>query len=334
LPQHVVRLIQSVVNAEFATMTADGTPIDTPLFAFPAEDLSTLDMATGLAYPAKANRVRRNPKVGVLIEGVLPGEPTISIAGMAAVRDADIQGNALRYLAETGHYAHTGPDLWPEQQKAIWYWMRIIMLIAPKQILWWDDPAQLEGAPHRWDAPADTVFPVSDPAPPASHEPAPKWLQPPWTELAEGVLARGAPGHLSLADADGFPRPFRARNIKQVEDGFTLDIQASAPVIRQGKASLSFAGRENFIGSVTPEGSHLRLKVDRVLPILPLMDGELWAPQPATHEALMGRLRKGLELRGQTMPVIPTIKPAPTPGALRRVEREAALARRSQLDSA
>ncbi|MDB5159680.1 MAG: hemerythrin cation binding domain protein [Mucilaginibacter sp.] len=188
LPQPVVRLIQSVVNAEFATMTADGVPIDTPLFAFPAEDLSTIDMATGLAYPAKANRVRRNPKVGVLIEGVLPGEPTISIAGMAAVRDADIQGNALRYLAETGHYAHLEADLWPEQQKAIWYWMRIIMVIAPKQILWWDDPAALESAPHRWDAPADTEFPVSDPLPPTSPQPAPKWSQPPWTQLAQGTL--------------------------------------------------------------------------------------------------------------------------------------------------
>jgi hypothetical protein len=332
LPENVERLIRSASTAEFSTMTAAGAPLDTPLLCFAAEDLSNIQMTTGVAYPAKAERVRRNPKVGLLIEGVLPGEPVISIAGMAATKDADIEANALRYIAETGHYGAAAGGEWSDQRKAIWYWARLIMVIVPKQVLWWDGPDALDKEPHRWDAPAGTVFPISDPAPTASPETAaPKWDQPPWTQLASEALGRNAPGHLSLVDEDGFPRPTQARNLRSTDDGFALDIPASVPGRREGKASLSFQGRENFIGRLAPDGASLRLKVERALPILPLMNGpsELWTPQASTYDALMGRLEAELGRRGQALPILPETRPAATPGALRRAEREAAIARLS-----
>jgi hypothetical protein len=144
-------------------------------------------------------------------------------------------------------------------------------------------------------------------------------------------LARKAPGHLSLVDEDGFPRPVRALNVRRSDDGFTLDIPATARGLRSGKASLSFQGRENFVGTVTADGPSLRLKVDRALPILPLMNGaeELWRPQPSTHGRLMARLEAELARRGQMLPVLPDIKPAATPGAERRAQREAAIAKLS-----
>src|SRR4051812_4244083 len=98
LPQPVLDLIRSAGLAAFATVSSAGVPIDTPVGGFHEPD-GRFSIATGVAYPAKAERVRRNPKVGVLLEG-FPGEPVVLIAGHGTVRDADIQANVDRYLPE------------------------------------------------------------------------------------------------------------------------------------------------------------------------------------------------------------------------------------------
>ena len=323
LPQHVVDLIKSVDHVEFVTLSRDGMPIDTPVLCFPAEDLSTIDVATGLAYPVKAERLRRNSKTGLWIDGVLPGDPTVSMVGIGATQDADIQANAIRYISETAFYGIALTAQWSQQHKSVWYWSRIIMSIAPKEVLWWDDPADLNTEPHRWEAPAGSVWPVSDPAPSSVPTQAPKWPQPHWSALAESALQRDAPGHISLVDRDGFPRPAKALNIEVTADGFVMDLPKHAPGERNGPASLSFQGAENFVGRASEFEGRVRLRVERALPILPLISNpkELWSPEPDTHEALMGRLTAELERRGQPLPVIPPQKPAATPGALRRRDR-------------
>ena len=47
---------------------------------------------------APAERARRNPKVGLFFDGTEPGSPVVSVSALAAVRDADIQANAERYV--------------------------------------------------------------------------------------------------------------------------------------------------------------------------------------------------------------------------------------------
>ena len=114
------------------------------MLLFPSEGLQTFDVGTGLSYPAKAERARRNPKVGLLIEGD-PSEPIVAIAGHAQVRDTDLQANAERYIAETAHDPEVDVP-WEIARNAVWYWTRIIVAITPVRMLWWDNRLAMDSA--------------------------------------------------------------------------------------------------------------------------------------------------------------------------------------------
>jgi hypothetical protein len=323
LPGPVLDLLTSASVAEYVTVSAAGVPIDTPVLFFPSADLSSIDLATGLSYPAKAERARRNPKVGLLIEGGRD-EPIVSIAGMAAVRDANLQANVLRYLSEAAHTLPYDPD-WSLAQQAVWYWTRILVEIVPVKIEWWDNAETLDGPPQRWEAPAGAVFPASDPAPKGTGSKAAKWDERPWQALATQALGRAVPGHLSVVDVDGYPRAIRARSIVQTKAGFALDLPRGLPWTVVGKACLTFGGLETFIGEVRPDGE---MAVERTLPLFPMTEDQrqLWEPTADTREQLMRRLTEETGRRGQPIPRVPAERPEPTAGYRRRLERIAGTA--------
>lgn len=321
LPKPVVDLMAAGVVSEFATISQAGVPIDTACYYFPSEGLKTFDLATGLSYPTKAERARRNPKVGLLIEG-RADEPVISIAGMAAVRDADPQANALRYLAETSYSLPLDPP-WELARKAVYYFVRIIMEVTPARVLWWDNPAAMDGAPHVWEAPADTVYPQSDPAAPGAHSAPAKWPPRPWRETAEHAVKRGAAGHLTLIDERGFPLPIRAREARLTDDGFDIVVPGGAPWSGNGKATLSFEGLETFIGDCRAGSGGIHMTVERAMPFHPFMNDqrEMWHPTEETYNGFMNRLKYECDRRGVPVPTLPEEKPEPTAGARLRMAR-------------
>lgn len=321
LPPSVIDVIERSVFTQFATVSTADVPIDTPTYCFPSDDLSHIGVATGLAYPAKAGRARRNPKVGLLLDG-MPGEPVVSIRGMAAVRDADLQGNAERYIAETGVDMVSYGLPWDVARQAVWYWTRIIVEVAPERIMWWDNAEAMDAAPHVWNAPAGFAFPASDASPPGKTSPAAKWDQRPWQSMAEGALARGAPAHLTLCDADGFPLPIGVRSCELMGDRFRVDVPKGAPWSATGKATLTFQGLETFVGEAVSENGETWVLVERALPELPMMKDPKAVIQPPddVKDKLLARLVEETARRGQPVPNIPQQVPAPTRIALRRKE--------------
>lgn len=323
LPDRIVDFLRGSLRGSFATVSKQGVPIDTPMIYFPEDDLSAINVGTGLAYPAKAERARRNPRVGLMPEGGR-NDPVVLICGRAAVHDSDIQRNTDWYLAETA-FMRTGLEPWPNAKRAVWYWARMIVSIAPARIMWWESPSAMDGKPQFWNAPEDFVYPQSDPAPEAPPSAPMKNRTTPWRELATVPLSLNLPGHLTLCDDEGYPLPIRARDIVQTEEGFAMKLPAGAPWKREGKATLSFYGREIFVGDVIADGDQTRLIVERALPINPFVDDEkeLWNPSPEVHAAIMGRLEHELARRGQPIPAIPDEEPFPTSlcGRMRQVRQ-------------
>jgi hypothetical protein len=321
LPDNVAQMLRKTLVTEFATLSAAGIPIDTPVSYFNPDGLASIDVATGLSYPAKAERARRNPKVGLLIAGA-KDEPIISIAGHAAVRDADLQANAHRYIAETG-FSRPGNPPWELARKAVWYWTRMIICVAPAKVMWWDRRADMDSAPHCLRAPDGSVFPASDPAPPGSVSAPSKWPAQSWRELAEEVAGRGGTAHLSLCDVDGYPLPMPVRDVRLIDSGLAMHVPGGAPWQRKGKASLTFYGRQTFTGDVSASGEETLLTIERALPIQPFVadDSVMWEPEAEVREAFMSRLRHEVERRGQPVPTLPEVEPEPTAGAKIRMSR-------------
>jgi len=321
LPEKVFKLIESGVVAEFATVSAAGIPIDTPTYYFPSDDMETLDLATGLPNPAKAERARRNPKVGLLIEGT-PDEPIVVVRAHAAVRDSDIQSNAIRYLAETGYRGISHGITWEKARLAVTYWSRIIVENKPERIYWWDNLAALDGPPRDWNPAPGTIYPQSDPAPSGKMQPS-AWPVRAWQDVAEDAVASGSASHLSVLDTDGYPLPMRARSFELVREGFRLVMPKGIPWKLQGKASLTFAGFRTFVGHATPENGAILLQVERSLPQHPstLDTKQVLQPSEDTLAKARARLEYEAQRRGQSLPVIPLEPPPRTRIAMIRQAR-------------
>jgi hypothetical protein len=312
LPDHVFKFIEVGVVTEFATVSSAGVPIDTPTYYFPSDDMSTFDLATGLPNPAKAERARRNSKIGLLMDGA-PEEPVVVVRAHAAVRDSDLQSNCVRYLAETGFKGVSHGVDWAQARQAVTYWSRIIIENKPERIYWWDNQASMDQPPKMWQASKDTVYPPSDPKPADDMQPS-AWPVRPWQQVAADAAASGRPAHLTVLDDDGFPMPMRARSFELVDEGLRVVIPKGVPWRLQGKASLTFAGFQTFVGEVVQHNGATLFKVERSLPQHPatLDTRQVLQPSEDTKQKAWARLEYEAKRRGQPIPTIPLEMPAPT----------------------
>ncbi len=318
-PQELVDVAKNYVTCEFATLTKRNTPVTWPLTPYLGEDGRTVDVSTGLSYPAKAERARRNPKVGVLfsdpVGSGLEKPPVVLVQGLATVRDRDLQAGSDRYvrlnfekLPET--YKGQPAFVLKRQQ---WYFTRAWILVTPLKVMWWPG-GDAEVSPEIWNAPEGTVAPPSDPPPSG---PAPKpWNKeaPDWHKGAEFVMAKLGLPVLTVVDREsGFPVPFRAKGVRLTSEGFSLEMAKGMPVEASGPACLTFHGHPevfvsqqntSFVGEAVAGDGGASFRVERQLGDFSLGTSKLSA---AVNFVVAGfrlrpHLRRELERRGQPMP--------------------------------
>lgn len=264
------------LTAEYASLTQRGAPITFP--CSPYLGAQTLDVSTGLTYPAKAERARRNPRIALLYSDPtgagLTRPPLVLVQGLATVRDADLQANTDRYVRgafEKYPASYAGMPKFMLRQSA-WYFTRIWIELTPLRIRWWPE-GDLTCAPEEWRAPENIVAPPSDPAPPGGELPA--WKAPPaeWRRSAATVVSKFGRPVLTFVDDDGFPLPMRVASARFDGNQFEIALPAGLTA-RDGPACLTFhrhprlfTGQENcaFVGAVQGAGSQAVFRVERQL---------------------------------------------------------------------
>jgi hypothetical protein len=317
-PPGVAEVVDRFLVCEVTTLTRTGRPITWPLTPYLGQGGATIDVSTGVTYPAKAERARRDPRVAVLFSDPkgsgIADPPLVLVQGLATVRDADIQANTDRYV---GQSLKKLPGAWRHQPRALvraqtWYWARIYVEVTPTRIMWWPR-RRLEGEPEVWEPTGLAVAPPSDPAP-SGPGPGP-WQRPapPWRTRASDVVGRLPAPVLSVVGDDGFPLSGPCRRAGLSDTGFELEVPEWLAPREPGPACLSFStvhgedfrGQENAVFVGTADGDGV-FRVDRLLPdfSLPSRGMAKYRTFFNVRGRLAGRLEAECRRRGQPVPVV------------------------------
>jgi len=296
-PAELDDVFERALTCEYASLTRAGAPVTVP--STPYVGAGTLDVSTGLSYPAKAERARRNPQVALLFAdpiGAGRGDlPVVLVQGYAAVRDADLQGNTDRYarlaMAKLPGATKGQPKFLLKRMR--FYYARIWIEIVPQRILWWAD-RDLASEPQTWQADPTRALPASDPAP-SGRQPA-AWLSAPsdWRGIAARALRELPFADLTFVDGAGYPVCVPVTGGELAGEDVPLTVGAGAPELRAGPACLTvhghderFTTQENhtLIGALANDENGPRLQVERALAD--------WSLNGNRAQIAIGFMRKG-----------------------------------------
>jgi hypothetical protein len=318
-PRELLEVFERALTCEYASLTRAGAPVTVPTTPYVGAG-GTLDVSTGLTYPAKAERARRDPRVALLFADPIGAgasdTPVVLVQGHAAVRDADLQANTDRYARLSVSKLPGSVEGQPRAllRRLAFYYARIWVEITPLRIRWWPDRT-LSGEPRAWQAGPGVETPASDPTP--SGRPPPAWLDPPqrWREVAAHALRTLPFADLTVTGDDGFPVCLPVTAGALAGEEVPLQVGPGAPELRSGPACLTvhghderFTTQENhtLIGVLAHGEDGLRLRVERVLAD--------WSLTGSRLRRSAGFLRKGRRLaprlkaeaarRGQPVPTV------------------------------
>ncbi|MEV4395607.1 hypothetical protein [Nonomuraea sp. NPDC049607] len=269
----VAEIFDRALVCEYASLTRDGRPVTWPVTPYVGAG-GTFDVSTGLTYPDKAERARRDPRVALLCsgDGGPDRAPVVLVQGRATVRDADLQAGTDRYVRES--MAKTGAGFaglpWFVVKRLGWYFARVWVEVTPERIVRWPD-GDLSRTPDVWTSPARVVAPASDPAPSGPRLPSRSAPPVDWRPFADRAARLGGP--VVTMVADGMPLAVRTRSAVRTGDGFDLRLPAGVQAA-DGPVCLTFhrhgpamEWQENvvLVGSAAGAGDRLSVRVERAL---------------------------------------------------------------------
>jgi hypothetical protein len=315
-PRELTGVFERALTCEYASLTRAGAPVTIP--ATPYLGTGTIDVSTGLTYPAKAERARRNPNVALLFAdpiGVRAGDPVVLVQGHAAVRDSDLQANTDRYVRLSMAKLPAAAEGQPRAllKRLAYYYARIWVEITPVRIRWWPD-RELAQQRQEWhnDSPS---LPQSDPAPPGRQPPP--WLPPPraWREVAARALRELPLADLTTVAPDGLPVCVPVTVGPLEGDEISVRSGGGTPALADGPACLTvhghderFTTQENhtLIGDLLSGPAGQRLRVDRALADWSLTGNRLKAAIGFLGKGrrLAPRLKAEAARRGQPVPEV------------------------------
>lgn len=255
LPAEVADTIREFRTCEFTTLAKDGTPITWPTLPFYDPAAGQFIITTSIALPQKVFNIRRNGRVSLLFS-----EPRAS--GLASPAAVLVQGDAVApdeiVTSIKGTEQALGMVFQRQPGSAIyssramrwladWYYMRLIMTITPRRIMWW--PAgDFARAPERIEL-AEGALPAQ-----RAYTPAPAvGAFAEWDTLLK-QLARFPSAVLTGLDRQGYPWSARARPTHDPAAQALRVALPSGAAVEPGPAGLLCHAHDDLLWNQTSVG--------------------------------------------------------------------------------
>lgn len=210
LPQEVQAVFERFITTEYTTVDSAGQPITWPVTPYYRRGGAEIDLATGLGYPKKADDARLHPQVSLLFSDPtgsgLDNPPAVLVQGTAAVDEADLDQNRMRYMRESVEKLPATKAMHPPklvQRLFDWYFTRIYVHVRPERVYVWPE-RDFAREPQLYGSHVEEVR--------SGHSEEPELPLPatvpgptPWDERLRELGDRFDTAALSILAPDGFP---------------------------------------------------------------------------------------------------------------------------------
>jgi pyridoxamine 5'-phosphate oxidase-like protein len=148
LPTEVEAVFRNFRTCEFSTLAKDGTPLTWPTLPFWDAEQRRFIVTTSIGFPQKVFNLRRDGRVSLLFSepraSGLERPPVVLVQGEATAPDEIITTmsgyeDGLRQTFERQPSGMIFSSNALIRYFADWYYMRLLIYVTPRQILWWPD---------------------------------------------------------------------------------------------------------------------------------------------------------------------------------------------------